>query len=167
MHSLFGKRGVLLAGLLALAVTALAPSIAEAKPEPGAKPRGFRLFARSLGAITINRIYCGLATTGEVCVDSTNSSTIGGGYWPKGTANQFVFNSGLQLAGVIADTPDNPWGGDTTGAFFFDPKGTTQHGEKVTDIYNTNNPADLAFLTDETTCDETCDSRKWSETLRF
>ena len=65
MHSLFGKRGVLLAGLLALAVSALAPSIAEAKPEPGAKPRGFRLFARSLGAITINRIYCGLATTGH------------------------------------------------------------------------------------------------------
>ena len=144
MHSLFGKRGVLLAGLLALAVTALAPSIAEAKPEPGAKPRGFRLFARSLGAITINRIYCGLATTGEVCVDSTNSSTIGGGYWPKGTANQFVFNSGLQLAGVIADTPDNPWGGDTTGAFFFDPKGTTQHGQQVEPIYNSTNPDDVA-----------------------
>src|SRR5918993_2994 len=101
MHSLFGKRSVLLAGLLALAVTALASSPLEAKPEPGAKPRGFRLFARSLGALTVNRVYCGLATTGEVCVDSTNSSTIGGGYWPKGTPNQFVFNSGLQLAGII------------------------------------------------------------------
>ena len=145
MHSLFGKRGVVLAGLLALAVAAVTPSTASAGPEPGAKPRGFRLFARSLGAITINRVYCGLATTGEVCVDSTNSSTIGGGYWPKGTADQYVFNSGLQLAGIIGGTkPGNPWGGDTTGAFFFDPKGTTQHGEQVEPIYNATSLEDQA-----------------------
>ena len=145
MHSLFGKRGVLLAGLLVTALAAMTPSSAAAKPEPGAtKPRGFRLFARSLGAITINRIYCGLATTGEVCVDSTNSSTIGGGYWPKGTADQYVFNSGLQLAGRIGGSkPANPWGGDTTGAFFFDPKGTTQHGQEVQPIYNATNPDDF------------------------
>ena len=145
MHSLFGKRGVLLAGLLVTALAAMTPSTAAAKPEPGAnKPRGFRLFARSLGAITINRIYCGLSTTGEVCVDSTNSSTIGGGYWPKGTADQYVFNSGLQLAGRIGGSkPANPWGGDTTGAFFFDPKGTTQHGQEVQPIYNATNPDDF------------------------
>jgi len=159
MHSRFGKRGVLLAGLLATALGAFAPAVAEAKPEPGAKPRGFRLFASALGAITVNRVYCGLAATGEVCVDSTNSPNAGGGFWPKGTPNQYVFNSGLQLAGKIG--PDGgPWAGRTTGAFFFDPKGTTQHGEKVTDIYNTSNPADLAFLTDETTCDETCQAAK-------
>jgi hypothetical protein len=145
MHSLFGKRGVMLAGLLALALAALTPTAASAKPEPGARGRGFRLFARSLGALTVNRVYCGLATTGEVCVDSTNSSTIGGGYWPKGTADQYNFNSGLQLAGVIGGTkPTNPWGGDTTGAFFFDPKGTTQHGQEIQPIYNSQNPEDVA-----------------------
>ena len=145
MQSLFGKRGLLFAGLLALTAAAVTPSVLAAKPESGARPRGFRLFARSLGAITINRVYCGLATTGEVCVDSTNSSTIGGGFWPKGTADQYVFNSGLQLAGVIGGTkPTNPWGGDTTGAFFFDPKGTTQHGQQVEPIYNSQNPDDRA-----------------------
>lgn len=146
MHSLFGKRGVMLAGLLALALAALTPTAASAKPEPGARGRGFRLFARSLGALTVNRVYCGLATTGEVCVDSTNSSTIGGGYWPKGTADQYNFNSGLQLAGVIGGTKaaGNPWGGDTTGAFFFDPKGTTQHGQEIQPIYNSQNPEDVA-----------------------
>lgn len=145
MHSTFGKRGVMLAGLLALALAALTPTAASAKPEPGARGRGFRLFARSLGALTVNRVYCGLATTGEVCVDSTNSSTIGGGFWPKGTADQYIFNSGLQLAGVIGGTkPTNPWGGDTTGAFFFDPKGTTQHGQEVQPIYNSQNPEDFA-----------------------
>ena len=134
----------MLAGLLALALAALTPTAASAKPEPGARGRGFRLFARSLGALTVNRVYCGLATTGEVCVDSTNSSTIGGGFWPKGTADQYIFNSGLQLAGVIGGTkPTNPWGGDTTGAFFFDPKGTTQHGQEVQPIYNSQNPEDF------------------------
>ncbi len=145
MHSLFGKRGVMLAGLLALGLAAITPTAASAKPEPGARGRSFRLFARSLGALTVNRVYCGLATTGEVCVDSTNSSTIGGGYWPKGTADQYIFNSGLQLAGVVGGTkPSNPWGGDTTGAFFFDPKGTTQHGQEVQPIFNSQNPDDAA-----------------------
>jgi hypothetical protein len=132
MHPFLRKSNLLFPGLCALAVVVMTPSIAPAaeKPKPGVNARGFRLFARSLGAITINRIYCGLATTGEVCVDSTNSSTIGGGFWPKGTADQYVFNSGLQVAGVVG-ADGGPWAGDTTGAFFFDPKGTTQHGEQV------------------------------------
>ncbi len=119
---------------------------AAAKPEPGAQARrGFRLFARSLGAMTVNRTYCGLDATGQICVDSLGSSTIGGGFWPKGTADQYVFNSGLQVAGTIG-TDGGPWAGDTTGAFFFDPKGTTLHGEQVTPIYNTQNPDDAAFI---------------------
>ena len=148
MHSPFRKRGVILASLLALALAAALPSSAMAKPEPGAKKstaRGFRLFARPLGAMTINRIYCGLSSDGQVCVDSTNSSTVGGGYWPKGTADQYIFNSGLQLAGIVG--PDGgPWAGDTTGAFFFDPKGTTQHGTQVEPIYNTASSDDFANL---------------------
>jgi len=145
MHPLFGKRGVMLAGLLALALAALTPTAASARPEPGARGRGFRLFARSLGALTVNRVYCGLATTGEVCVDSTNSSTIGGGFWPKGTADQYIFNSGLQLAGVVGGSkPANPWGGDTTGAYFFNPRGDNTHGVEVQPIYNSQNPEDVA-----------------------
>jgi len=143
MHSPFRKRGVILGGLLALALAAALPSTALAKPEPGAKKAsGFRLFARPLGAMTINRIYCGLSSDGQICVDSTNSSTVGGGYWPKGTADQYIFNTGLQLAGIVG-TDGGPWAGDTTGAFFFDPKGTTQHGTQVEPIYNMSNSADL------------------------
>jgi hypothetical protein len=146
MHSPFRKRGVILASLLALALAAAMPSPAMAKPEPGAKKAtGFRLFARPLGAMTINRVYCGLSSDGQICVDSTNSSTIGGGYWPKGTADQYIFNTGLQLAGVVG-ADGGPWAGDTTGAFFFDPKGTTQHGTQVEPIYNTANPADFEDL---------------------
>jgi hypothetical protein len=163
MHSFLRKSNLLVLGLCALAVVATTPSAADGavKPKPGQGARGFRLFARSLGAITINRIYCGLATTGEVCVDSTNSSTIGGGFWPKGTADQYVFNSGLQIAGVIGADANPEWAGDTTGAFFFDPKGTTQHGEQVEPIYNTTNPEDNAFISDTTaTCNEVCRAAK-------
>jgi hypothetical protein len=143
MHSRFRMKGVLLAALVAVLASVALPHGASAEPQPGAKKKGFRLFARALGAMTINRIYCGLASDGQVCVDSTNSSTIGGGFWPKGTADQYIFNSGLQVAGVVG--PDGgPWAGDTVGGFFFDPKGTTQHGEEVQPIYNATNPTDLA-----------------------
>ena len=85
MHSRFRAKGVTLAVLAALTALLVLPGTSLAKPQPGAG-RGFRLQARAIGAITINRVYCGLAATGEICVDSTNSSTIGGGYWPKGAA---------------------------------------------------------------------------------
>ena len=165
MHSFLRKRNLLFMGLFALAVGATSPSAATAtalKPKPGVGKvhGGFRLFARSLGALTINRVLCGLATTGEVCVDSTNSSTIGGGFWPKGTADQYVFNSGLQIAGIIGPEV-SAWAGDTTGAFFFDPKGTTQHGEQVEPIYNTTSPDDAAFISDTTgTCNDVCRAAK-------
>jgi hypothetical protein len=148
MHSFLCKRSVVTLGLLAAALGALTPQAADAKPRPGKGAHGFRLFARSLGALTINRAYCGLSSTGEICVDSTNSSTIGGGFWPKGTADQYVFNSGLQLAGTVDAAAGFAWAGDTTGAFLFDPKGTTQHGEQVSPIYNMSNPEDLTAVSD-------------------
>jgi hypothetical protein len=148
MKVLLRSRSLAAGGLLALALAALIPATAAAKSEPGARPRGFRLFARSLGAMTVNRVYLGLSSAkGNIGVDSTNSSTIGGGYWPKGTGNQFVFNSGLQVAGKVQN-PGGAWDNDVSGAFFFDPKGTTEHGDGVEPIYNFQNPADAAAWPD-------------------
>ena len=148
MKVLLRSRSLAAGGLLALTLAALIPATAAAKPEPGARPRGFRLFARSLGAMTVNRVYLGLnSSKGNVGVDSTNSSTIGGGFWPKGTGNQFVFNSGLQIAGKIVN-PGGAWDGHVSGAFFFDPKGTTEHGDGVEPIYNFQNPADAGAWPD-------------------
>ena len=142
MHSRFRMKGVLLAALVAVLASVALPHTASAEPQPGTKKKGFRLFARALGAMTINRVYCGMASDGQICVDSTNSSTIGGGFWPKGTPDQYIFNSGLQVAGIIG--PDGgAWAGDTVGGFFFDPKGTTQHGEEVEPIFNASNKADF------------------------
>jgi hypothetical protein len=144
MHSRFRAKSVTLVALAALMALLALPGTLLAKPKPGAPGRGFRLQARAIGALTINRVYCGLAATGEICVDSTNSSTIGGGYWPKGSPQQYVFNSGLQAAGTIDPAAVFPWSGDTTGAFFFDPKGTTQHGQLVQPIWNYSDPSDKA-----------------------
>jgi hypothetical protein len=136
-------RSALWTGFCALALSAIVAGAAEAKPRPGNPNKGFRLFARPLGALVINRIYCGLASTGEICVDSTNSSTIGGGFWPKGTADQYVFNSGIQVAGIIGPEANAEWRGDTTGAQFFSPRGDN-HGEEVRPIFNSSNPDDVA-----------------------
>ena len=147
MRSLMRKAGLISIGGLAVLLLGVTPSPAGAKPRPGAKSTtGFRLFAKSLGAITGNRIFCGLnASKGHVCVDSLGSSTIGGGFWPKGTIGQYVFNSGMQVVGQV-DPGDasNPWAGDTAGGFFFDPKGTTENGSGVFPVYNSADPADVA-----------------------
>ena len=161
MHPFLRMRNLLVVALCTVALAAVTPVDAGAEPKPGPrKPGGFRLLARSLGALVINRVYCGLASDGRICVDSTNSSTIGGGFWPKGTADQYVFNSGLQIAGIIGPEVA-AWAGDTTGAFFFDPKGTTEHGQEVEPIYNTSNPDDAAFISDSSgTCNEVCQAAK-------
>ena len=147
MHSLRGKRGLIGGLMFALAAAVALPVTAHAGPDPEAKRPNtgrYRLFAGNLGAITINRLYYGLNTRGEVGVDSLNSSTIGGGFWPKGTGNQYMFNSGLQVAGIIAGGAENPWAGDTTGGMFFDASGLRQHGTAVTELYNSVSPIDQA-----------------------
>jgi hypothetical protein len=106
MHSPFRKRGVILASLLALALAAALPSSAMAKPEPGAKKttaRGFRLFARPLGAMTINRIYCGLSSDGR-SVDSTTLHHRRR-VLAEGHGGPVHLQPGLQLAGVVVRRP--------------------------------------------------------------
>jgi hypothetical protein len=127
------------AGLLALPESAPA----ALRPRPGPRPTGFRLYARALGALTINRVYCGLLAGGAICVDSTASNFAGGGFWPKGTADQYIFSSGFQLAGIIDPDAGFEWAGDTTGATFFNAAGGS-NGEPVRPIFNTTDPADLA-----------------------
>jgi hypothetical protein len=153
MHCFLRLRNTLLVVLLAL--IALADVADAARPKPGApRNRGFRLFAGVRGTMEVNRVSCGInSAKGEVCVDVTGSSVLGGGFWPRGTPDQYVFNSGLQVAGVIDPAAGFDWAGDTTGAFFFDPKGTTEHGEGVQPVYNTTDPDDFAFISDSTTTD--------------
>jgi hypothetical protein len=140
MHSFFGRRTMIWACLIALGLSLAPGSNAEAKPDPKAK-KGFRLFARAGGSLRVNQVQCGLLSDGQICVDSLGSSTIPGSVWPKGTNNQYTFNSGISIAGVIGPEVAG-WAGDTTGAFFFDGGGT-QNGEQIEPIFNSSDPADF------------------------
>lgn len=124
---------------------ALTPALLLAR-EPGAllsRPAKFSLFARALMAFEVNRVSCGLHNEGEICLDPSNSTVIGGAFWPKGTPNLYIFNSGPQIAGIIGAN-GGAWAGDTAGAFFFDDKGTTIHGVGVTEIFDASDSTEVA-----------------------
>jgi hypothetical protein len=104
---------------------------------------GFRLFARSARNLQANRVWCPISYDGQLCADVFAASSITGAFWPEGTPNFHIWNSGLQIAGIIG-SDGGSWAGDTTGAFFFDPKGTTQHGLGVLPIYASTDSADIS-----------------------
>jgi hypothetical protein len=117
---------------------------AAVRPEPGARRsrRGFSLFAEVFTIFLVNRVACGINNLGEVCVDPGNSPIGGGGFWPRGTPDQYIFNSGLQIAGIIPGDAGFEWAGDTVGAFFMDPRGTQSQGDGITAVFNSLDPAD-------------------------
>jgi hypothetical protein len=127
--------------LTALLLTIPLVSLA-AKPQPGGSRSGFRMFAAAVRTFEVNQVQCEVISRGEIC---SVTSSGGGGIWPRGSANFYIFASGLQVAGVIG--PDGgPWAGHTTGALFFDPRFGLSSGQQVAPIYNTAEAADRAFI---------------------
>ena len=129
--------------LLVLGATA-ASSVVAAKPIRPTRPRAMNLFSSAGYLFQVNRQQCGLKNDGEVCVAFAGSPVGGGGFWPKGTPDQYIFNSGLQLAGTIPSTAAFAWAGDTVGAFFMDPRGDQSAGDPVTLVYNSLDAGDAA-----------------------
>ena len=119
-------------------------TVAAAKPVPG-RPgsRTLNLFASSGLLLEANRVQCGIDNVGQVCVAFSGSPVGGGGFWPKGTVDQYIFNSGLQLAAVVDAAAGFAWAGDTAGAWFFDPRGDQASGDALGGIYNSLDPADF------------------------
>jgi hypothetical protein len=143
MSSTVWNRFVRTGALVSLAAFALA-SVAVAKPVPRpGRPRALNLFATSGLLLEANRIACGIDNIGQVCVAFSGSPVGGGGFWPKGTPDQYIFNSGLQLAGIVDPASGFSWAGDTAGAFFFDPRGDQIAGDPLGQIYNSLDPSDL------------------------
>src|SRR5688500_13540018 len=55
----------------------------------------FNLSAGPNAVLQGNLVQCGVNNEGDVCTDVFDSPTGGGGFWPTGTTNQYIFNSGL------------------------------------------------------------------------
>ena len=127
--------------LVAMAALSVGASHAQSPLKSGARRGGFRLLARASAELDVNRVSCVVNASGEICFNPASGL---GGFWPRGTGNNYVFNSGFQVAGVVGGPrQDNPWAGDTTGASFFAATGIV-HGETVRLVHNSGDPEDLA-----------------------
>ncbi|MGH7674845.1 MAG: hypothetical protein ACREMV_06180 [Gemmatimonadales bacterium] len=133
---------------LAWAVLLLLAAVAGAQAPPAAKEARrtgvLDLFASEPLLLDANRVQCNIVSDGEVCT-AFRSPVGGGGFWPKGTLDQYIFNSGLQFVAVVEPgVPGFAWSGDTTGAWFFDTRGDQVSGVPLTDVFNSLDPDDAA-----------------------
>jgi hypothetical protein len=132
---------------LVLAVAALmvaAGTTAAARPKPGVKRAGSNLFALVFQNMNVNNQFCPVLNTGNICTAPSGSGVAEGGFWPKGTPDSYIFNSGLQLGAVVPNIPGFAWSGDTIGAFFMDPRGDQQDGSPITLVYSSLDAGDQA-----------------------
>lgn len=137
------SRTVRVALLVAFGAASVGASAAAAKPRPG-RPRAMNLFAASGLFFQVNRQGCGIDNVGQVCVAFAGSPVGGGSFWPKGTPDQYIFNSGLQLAGIVDPALSGfPWAADTIGFLFFNASGG-EGGKGLDFVYDRLNPADVA-----------------------
>lgn len=137
--------GALTGLLLAVGATAIGDISPDAKRRlADARRESFSLFAGPTAVLRGNQLQCGLTNDGNgTCTNIFNSPTGGGGFWPTGSPNQYIFNTGMQVAGIMG-ADGGPWASDTVGAFFFDASGTNPSGTAVSDIFDSLNLDDLA-----------------------
>ena len=140
--------GALLTLLVAAGTTAIGDVTDEAKRSQGERPESFGLFAGPTAVLTGNQLQCGLVSAGEVCKDVFDSPTGNGGFWPTGSPNGYIFNTGLQIAGIIGDD-GGPWANDTVAGYFFDARGNQRSGTSLTDIFVSTDADDAAAWPEE------------------
>ncbi len=135
------QAALLAAVLLPADANASTPHPLAASPVQEGSRGGFGLFTRSAFRWVGNRVLCDVSSDGQIC--GGFGSFIGGAFWPAGTSNQYIFNTGLQFAGrVDPASANNPWSNDIEGAFFFNIRGGG-NGQPLTYIFNSADPADL------------------------
>ncbi|MCK5483212.1 MAG: hypothetical protein KAJ13_05895, partial [Gemmatimonadetes bacterium] len=140
--------GALLTLLVAAGTTAIGDVTDEVKRSQGERPASFGLFAGPTAVLTGNQLQCGLVSAGEVCKDVFDSPTGNGGFWPTGSPNGYIFNTGLQIAGIIGED-GGPWANDTVAGYFFDARGNQRSGTELTDIFVSTDPDDAAAWPEE------------------
>ncbi|MCL7974703.1 MAG: hypothetical protein M8835_09130, partial [marine benthic group bacterium] len=92
--------------------------------------------------LSSNQLQCVLYNNGPICTFYEAFGGGGGGWFPTGSPNSYIFNSGFQIAGITEEGA-GPWALDTAGAYFFSGYGNFQ-GTHLTQIYSSLEPDDLA-----------------------
>jgi len=136
--------GALMGLLLAAGAVAIGDVSPEAKRDGARNSRqSLSLFTTPIITLRTNQIECGIDNRGNVCSNVFNSPTAAGGAWPVGSPNAYIFNTGLQIAGIMGEDA-GPWANDTVGAYFMDARGYQSGAEGLTEIYDSLDPDDLA-----------------------
>jgi hypothetical protein len=143
-----------LAWLACLLAVGAATAARPVRPRPviPTSPRrassAFNLFAGIRGAaVTLlsgNRVSCNVYDFGNICLTPFESGNMEAGTWPPGTVDNYVYNSGLQLAAVVPSNAGFKWAGDTVGVFFMDARGPQRMGSTVSGVFDSKNANDLA-----------------------
>jgi len=130
---------------LTLGATSLAVTPAVARPKSGSvRQQAFSLFSVPIAILQVNNIFCPVANTGQVCVNQNNNALLEGGFWPKGTPDSYIYDSGMQAGGIIQSSPFKGGSADTVGVFFMDPEGNQFEGEGITNVFNAADAGDAA-----------------------
>jgi len=112
--------GALMGLLLAAGAVAIGDVSPEAKRDGARNSRqSLSLFSTPIITLRTNQIECGIDNRGNVCSNVFNSPTAAGGAWPVGSPNAYIYNTGLQIAGIMGEDA-GPWANDTVGAYFME-----------------------------------------------
>jgi len=96
--------------------------------------RGFDLGAGAAEVLLRgNRVECRL-NANDACRAGT---------WPAEAPERYIFDSGLQIAGMVPADAGFAWAGDTVGAYFADSRGTQFHSELLGEFHDSRAPLAL------------------------
>ncbi len=139
-------RGFLLVAIVLLGIPVESDVVSSQEkppPRPGPTRSQIGLFASPTVRLAGNRVECGIDNTGKICASVFQSPPGGGGNWPLGTPDNYIFASGLQVAGINGPLA-GPLSSDTVGAYFYDGSGIWVSSTALTDIYDSTDPDDVA-----------------------
>lgn len=128
-----------LLALVLCAGTLSAQSTREKYEAMQRRQSAFNLGAEENFTYNVNNWLCGDNNRGEICTNTFGSTTGGGGYWPAGTGNQYVFSAGLQWA---ARDPLDPT--KFAAAFCFNVGAGNAACRGLSPVYHSDSPEDLA-----------------------
>ncbi|MBN2288354.1 MAG: hypothetical protein JXQ83_03405, partial [Candidatus Glassbacteria bacterium] len=143
--------------ILAVALSMTAPGLVSARKNVAASKTKKRADAElsviSRAFTTTNSVLFGVDNRGNIGKDPAGSSTTGGGYWRTRT-DQYVFQSGLHVAGIFDSRGSGAFGDTVETESVYDEewregKASSAQDDPANHLYISSNSADLEAWPDE------------------